>query len=161
MYCSRNEEKENWIEDYVERATGGARQGGQEAEAAIRLEQEDTVMAENACLTTREVEKTFKEMMVATGVSLSDIASFNDGEDGELKNEEDTEQGKLSEDDERGWVTGTISNIVPQHMEEFQQNQMKLDKLTQPEWGDPADYLRDRDKEYSSSKLRVPVVVIP
>jgi len=44
--------------------------------------------------------------------SLSDLATSDDEEDGEDEEdkEEDTERGKLSKDDEPGWVMGTISN---------------------------------------------------
>jgi hypothetical protein len=37
----------------------------------------------------------------------------------------------LSEDDEPGWVMGTITKTVQQHMERFRQKQMKIDELTQ------------------------------
>jgi hypothetical protein len=70
--------------------------------------------AEIAGLTSREPEKTFEEMLAAIGDSLSDLASSNDGEDGEDEDDEDTEQGKLSEDDEPGWVMGTITKMVQQ-----------------------------------------------
>ena len=56
--------------------------------------------------------------------------------------------GKLSEDDESGWVMGTISNMVQYRMERFRQNQMKLDELTQPGWGGAAHYFRERDNKY-------------
>jgi len=81
-------------------------------------------------------------MLVAIGGSLSDLASSNNGEDGEDEDKEETEQGKLSEDDEPGWVMGTITKTVQQHMERFWQNQMKLHELTQPGWEDAANYLR-------------------
>jgi hypothetical protein len=71
-------------------------------------------------------------MLVATGDSLSDLESSDDGDDGEDEDDEETEQGKLSEDDEPGWVRGTITNTVQRHMERIRQKQMKLDKLTQP-----------------------------
>jgi len=116
--------------------------------------------AEIAGLTTRESEKTFEEMMAATGDSLSDLASSDDGEDGEDEDEE-TEKGKLSEDDEPGWVMGTISKTVQQRMESFRQKQMKLDELTQPGWENAADYILERDKKYGTAELRVPVVVQP
>jgi hypothetical protein len=44
-------------------------------------------------------------------------------------------------------------------MERFRQKQMKFDELTQPEWKDTADYFREGDKKYGTSKLRIPVVV--
>jgi len=72
--------------------------------------------AEIAGLTPREPEKTFEEMMAAIGDSLSDLASSDDGEDGEDEDEE-RELGKLSEDDEPGWVMGTISQTVQQRIE--------------------------------------------
>ena len=76
------------------------------------MEQEDSGTAENVGLTTREPKRLFEEMMVATGDSLSDLASSDDGEDGEHEDNEESEQGKLSEDDEPGWVMGTISQTV-------------------------------------------------
>ena len=116
--------------------------------------------AEIAGLTPREPEKTFKEMMAAIGESQSDLASYDEGEDGEDKDEE-TELGTQSEDDEPGWVMGTISKTVQQRIESFRQKQMKLDELTQPGLEDAADYFRERDKKYGTAELRVPVVVQP
>jgi hypothetical protein len=156
-----NEEKEKWIEDYVERETAGARKRVEDAEAAVQQEQDDMTQAEIAGLTSREPEKTFEEMLVAIGDSLSDLASSDDGEDGEEENDEETEQGNLSEDDEPGWVMGTITKTVQQRMERFRQMQMKLDELTQPGWEDAADYFRERDKKYGTTELRVPAVVQP
>jgi len=126
-----NEEKEKCIEDYVERETAGARKQVEDAEAAVKQEQDDMTHAEITGLTPRKPEKTVQEMMAAIGDSLSDLASSDNGEDGE-DDDEDTELGKLSEDDEPGWVMGTISNTVQQGVESFRQKQMKLDELTQP-----------------------------
>jgi len=61
------------------------------------------------------------------------------GED-EDDDEHDPELVKLSEDDEPGWVMGTISKTVQHRMERFRQKQIKFDKLTQPGWGDTANY---------------------
>ena len=116
--------------------------------------------AEIVELTSREPKMTFEEMMAAIGDSLSDLASSDDGQDGEDEDAE-TEQGKLSEDNEPGWVMGTITKTVQQRMERFCQKQMKLDELTQPGWEDAADYFRERDKKYGTAELRVPVVVQP
>jgi hypothetical protein len=99
-------------------------------------------------------------MMAAIGVSLSDLASFDDWDDREDEDEE-TEQGKQSEDDEPGWVMGTISKPVQQCMQSFRQKQMKLDELTQLGWEDAADYFREQDKMYSTDELGVPVVIQP
>jgi hypothetical protein len=68
--------------------------------------------AEIVGLTSRDTEKTFEEMLAAIGDNLSDLANSNDGEDGEDEDDEETEQGKLSEDDEPGWVMGTITKTV-------------------------------------------------
>jgi len=116
--------------------------------------------AEIAGSTLREPKITFEEMMAAIGDSLSDLACSDNGKDGEDEDEE-TELGKLSEDDERGWVMGTISKTVQHRMESFRQKQMRLDELTQPGWEDAADYFRERDKEAGTAKLRVPVVIPP
>jgi len=116
--------------------------------------------AEIAGLTPSAPDKTCEEMMAPFGDRLSDLASSEDGEDGEDEDEE-TELGNLSEDDEPGWVMGTISKMVKQRMENFRQKQMKLDELTQPGWEDAADYLHERDNKYSTAEFRVPVVVQP
>jgi len=156
-----NEEKQKWIEDYVERETAGARKRVEDAEAAVQQEQDDMTHAEIMGLTSRESEKTFEEMLVAIANSLSDLASSDDGEDGEDEDDEETEQGKLSDDDEPSWVMGTITKTVQQHMEGFWQKQMKLDQLTHPGWKDAADYFCERDKKYGTSELRAPAVVQP
>jgi len=103
----------------------------------------------------------FGEMLVAIGASLSDIVSSDDGEDGEDEYDQETEQGKLSEDDEPGWVMGTITKTVQLRMERYRQWKMKFDELTQPGWEDEADYFGERDEKYGTSESRVPVVVQP
>jgi len=58
-------------------------------------------------------------MLNATGDSLSDLVSSDDEEVGEDKDddEQDTGHGKLSDDDEPGWVMGTITKTVQHHVE--------------------------------------------
>jgi hypothetical protein len=99
----------------------------------------------------------------AIGESLSDLATSEDGEDGEDKddNEEDTGHGKLSEDDEPGWMMGTISKMVLDSMESFQQKDIRLDEPTQPGWRDAAEYLCERDMKYGMTELNVPAVGKP
>ena len=117
--------------------------------------------AELTGLTSRKPEKMFEEMLVAIGDSLSDLAISDDGEDGEDKDDEETMQGKLSEDDEPGWVMGTIKKMVKKRMERFRQKEMKLGEFTQSGWEDAADYLCGRDKKYGTFELKVPAVVQP
>jgi len=115
---------------------------------------------EKAALTTRKPEMTFEVMLNAIGDSLSDLASSdNEADPEDEEDDEDTEQGKLSKDDVPGWVMGTISKTVQHCMERFWQKQMKLDKLTQPGWGDAAGYSRERDKKYGTTELKVPAVI--
>jgi hypothetical protein len=116
---------------------------------------------EIAGLTSRVPEKTFEEMMVAIGDSLSDLASSDDGVDGEEENADETEQRNLSEDDEPSWVMGTITTTVQQRMDRFRQKQMKFDELTQPGWEDAADYFRERDKKYGTTALSFPAIIQP
>jgi len=71
--------------------------------------------------------------------SLSDLVSPDNGEDGEDEDDEDTEWGQLSEDDEPGWVMGTITTTVQQRIERYREKQMKLDEFTQLGWEDAAD----------------------
>ena len=132
-----NKEKEKWIKDYVERETTVARNRVEDAETANKQEQEDMRSAESVGLTSREPGQTVDERLDAIGDSLSDLACSDNAEDGE--DDEDTEQGTLSEDDEPGWVMGTISKTVQQLMKRFRQKQMKLDEVTQRGWGDVAD----------------------
>jgi hypothetical protein len=155
-----NEEKEKWIEDFVDRETAVARKCVQDAETAIM---QDMTTAENECATTGKPETMFEEMLNAIGDSLSDFASSDNEQDGEDEedDEEDTELGKLSDDDEPGWVMSTITKTVQHRMESFEQKQMRLDELTQPGWGDAASYFRERDMRYGTAELKVPAVVKP
>jgi hypothetical protein len=72
--------------------------------------------AEITGLTSTEPEKTCNEMLVAMGAGMSNLASSDDGEDEEIEDDDESEQGKLSEDDEPGWVKGTINKTVQQRM---------------------------------------------
>jgi len=140
-----NEEKEKSIEDCIERETAGARKRVEDAEAAVQQEQDDMTHAELVGLTSRKPEKTLKEMLVAIGDSLSDLARSDDGEDGEDEDDEETEQGKLSKDDEPGWVMGTITKTVQQRIKRFRLKQTKFDELAHPGWQDAADNFREQD----------------
>jgi hypothetical protein len=103
-----NEEKEKWIADSVERETAWAMKRVEDAHAVVQHVQGDTTIAVIPGVTCREPDQTFEDMLVPIGESLSDFASSDDWEDGEDEDAEETEQGKLSEDDEPGWVMGTI-----------------------------------------------------
>ena len=156
-----NEEKEEWIEDYVERETAVATKWVEDAETTIEQVQDALRNAEKTGLTTTKPESTLEEMLNAIGDCMSDFSSSNNEEDGEDEDddEEDLAGGKLSDDDEPGWVMGTIPETVKYHMEHFRQKQMKLDEMTQPGWGDSADYFRDGDRKYWTTELKGLAVV--
>jgi len=155
--------KEKWIEDSVQKETAVARKRLEDAEPANKQEQDDMTNAEKAGLTTSKPETPFEEMLNAIGDSLSDIASSDDQEDGEDKDNDgdDPAGGKLSDDDEPGWVMGTISNTVQYRMERFRQMQMKLVEVMHPGWGDATDCFHETDKKYGTTKLKILVVVQP
>jgi len=148
-----NEEMEKWIEDYVQSGTAVARKRVQDAETSIKQKQDEMRNAEKVVLTTTKPETTFEEMLNAIGDSLHDVASSDAEEDGahEDDDEEDPAGGKLSEDDEPGWVMGTISQTVHYSMESFRQQQMTLDKLTHPGRRGAADNFHKRDKKYGTT----------
>jgi len=154
-----NAEKEKCIEDYVHRAPAGARKRVEDTEGVVQHEQDNKMQAEIAGLTAREPEKTFEEMLVAIRDSPSDLASSDDGEDGEGENDDETKQGKLNDDDKPGWVMGTITKLVQQRMESCRQKQMTHDEPTQPGWEDTADYFREQDEKYCTCEITVPAVV--
>jgi len=155
-----NQEREKLIEDYVERESAVATQRVQDAETAMMQEQEHMGNDEKGWSTTTKPEITFEEMLNAIGDSLSDLASSEDEEDGEDEDddEEDPGHGKQSEDDEPGWVMGTLSNTVQHSMESIWQKLMRLDQLTQPWWGDAANYFHEGDVKYGMTELKVPAV---
>jgi hypothetical protein len=118
-----NEEKEKWIEDFVERETAVGRKRVQDAETAIM---QHMMTAENGGATALKPQTTVEEMFNAIGDSLSDLPSSDDEQDGEDEedDEDDTELGKLSDDDDPGWVMGTITKTVQYRIESFRQKQM-------------------------------------
>jgi hypothetical protein len=130
-----------WIEDYVERKTAGARKQVEDAEALLQQGQENILYVEIVGLRSREPERRFEEMEAACGDSLSDLANSDDGEDVKDENYAETEQGKLSEHDEPGWVMGTITKTVPQRIETVWEKQMRLYELTQLGWEGAAMYI--------------------
>jgi len=163
MHFLYHEEKEKWIEDYVERETTLARKQVQDAETAIMEVLEDMTTGENVGVTTGKPETMFEAMMNAIRDSLSDLGSSNDEQDGKDKEDdkEDTEHGKLSNADEPGWLMGSISKTVQNGMVRFWQKQIRLEQLTQPGCGDAAGYFHKWDMKYVTAELKVPAVVKP
>jgi len=75
--------------------------------------------------------------------------------------EEDTRQGKLSDDDGPGWVIGTITKTVQHLMESFRQKQLGLEELTQPDGGMwPTTSMREICC-VGTAELNVPAVMKP
>jgi hypothetical protein len=120
-------------------------------------EQEHMNNVEMGRSTTTKSEITFGEMLNAIGDSLSDHASSDDEDDGDDADDDeaDTGHGKLSADDEPGWVIGSMSKMVQHSMESLRQKQLRLDELTQPGWGDGADYFRERDMMYLTTEVNI------
>lgn len=74
--------------------------------------------------------------------TISDYVEVGEDEDEDAV---DTESGKLNNELITGWLMGTISKVVEQHMENLRQKQMRLGKLMQPRWGDAANYFGEQD----------------
>lgn len=87
--------------------------------------------AEPAELATMWPTITAGHMTIAIGDSLSNHACSKTVQYGHDENDEDTELGKLSEDDQPGWVVATMSISAHQQMQSYTQMWMKLDELTQ------------------------------
>ena len=98
----------------------------------------------------QSLKQHFGEMLNAIRDSRSDLAPSEDEDDEEDKDDDQevTELGKLSEDDERGWVMGTISKTVKHCMESCREMLMRLDGLMEPGWGDTADYFCETAMKY-------------
>jgi len=146
MHVLNNEDKEKWIENYVETDTAVARKQVEDAEAPIKQEQEEIRNAENVGVTTSEPKNMFEEIMNAIGDGLINLASCNNEADGDVENHGGTEVRNLSEDDEPSWVVGTIPKMVHQPIERFRQEEMTHDNLTQLGWADMANNFCERDK---------------
>jgi hypothetical protein len=160
-HFARNEEKEKSIEDYAERESGVARKQVQDAETAIMQEVKDMTTAASAATTTRKPETTFDDMLNPIGGRLSEHACSDHEQDREDKedDEEDTELGKMSDNGVPAWERGTIHKTVQHRMESSRQEQMRLDEVTQPEWGDAANYFRESDMKYGTAELKVLAVL--
>jgi hypothetical protein len=158
-----NDERENRIEVYLEQETAVATKQVQDAETVMMQDEEHTENVEKGRSTTTKPEITFEGMLNAIGDNLSALTSSWDEQDGEDKDddEEDTGHGKLSEDDEPGWVMGQISKTVQYRMESFCQKQMMLDELQQLQWGDTAAICCERVIKYRMTELKVPAVGKP
>jgi hypothetical protein len=70
--------------------------------------------AEKVGLTTRKSETTYKVMLNTISNGMRDHGSSTNEQDGDdkEKDQDDTVLGKQNEDEEPGWVMGTISKSV-------------------------------------------------
>jgi len=109
-----NIEKEKWIEDDVDGETTVARPRVADTETATKQERQDMRNADKAGLTTTKPETTSEVMLIAMGDGPSNLPSPDDGEDGDCEDDDegDPDQGKLSEDDEPGWVLSMITKTA-------------------------------------------------
>jgi len=119
MHCTSYPEEEKWIQDHVERETSWARKRVDNTEALVQQEQEDVKNVEQVGFKNSEPNKTFEEMIVAIGDSVSDLASSENGDDEEDKDDVENQQGVVSKDDDPGWAMGTITRMIKQYMERF------------------------------------------
>ena len=140
-----------------------ARERVQDAETEMMQEMDDMRYDDKARSTTTQPESMFAELLNTIWDSLSNHAKPEDEEDGEeeVDDEEDTDLGKLTEDDEPGWVMSTVSNTLQHRMESFRQKQKRIDELTQPGCRDPPHYFLERDMKYGTKRLKDPAVVEP
>jgi hypothetical protein len=83
---------------------------------------QDMSTTANRGASTEQPETPFEEMLNAMGDSLSDLASCDDGQNGESEedDEENPDLGKVSDDDESGWVMDTITKTLQHRIESFQ-----------------------------------------
>jgi hypothetical protein len=112
----------------------GAKNQVEDTEAGVEQEQDNMTHAEIGILTSRVPEKTLEKMLVAIGDSLSDLVSSDHWEDGEDEDGGEPDQGKLSDDEQPGWVMDAITKTVQLCMKRFWQKQRNLDELTHLEW---------------------------
>lgn len=97
----------------------------------VQQERDGQRKGEYSGLANRESEKTFQEMIVAIGDSLSDIVRSDHAEDGEEEDDVQAEQGQMSQDDKPCRVMVTSSNTVLPQRERFWRTQMTLDTVSQ------------------------------
>jgi hypothetical protein len=106
----------------------------QEPETAIM---QNMTTAANMGATTGKPDTTFEEMLNMIRDSLCDLVSSDDEQDGEDEDddEEDTELSNVGDDDEGGWLIGTITKTVGYRMESLRQQQLRHDELTKKRCG--------------------------
>jgi hypothetical protein len=145
----------------VERETAVARKRVQHAETAIIQEVKVMTTAERVGATTIKPETRFEKRSNTIGDILSDLGIPDNEQDGEDEDddEEEAELGKLSDDDEPGWVMGTMCRTVQYRIQSLRQKPMNLDELMQPGWGDAANYFIETDMKYGTAKLMVLAVL--
>jgi hypothetical protein len=78
----------------------------------------------------REPKKSIEVIKMAIGDSWSDLASPDNGEHREEKDDDDKEQGMLSKDHKPGWVMDTITKTVLQRVDRIRQTQLQLGEMT-------------------------------
>jgi hypothetical protein len=95
---------------------------------------QDMTTAQNLGGTTGMAGRMFEALWPGSRDSMSDLASFDDGQAGEdeVDDEEDIQRDKLRDDDDPSGVIGTISDKVQQCQDSFPQKERSLDQLTQP-----------------------------
>lgn len=130
-------------------------------QTATQFEQDAGRYAEIKVFKTQWLEESFKERPNTLGDNLNSFPTFGNDKDVEDEDSDDEESnlGKLSEDNEPSWVVGTTCKTVRHCIESFWQTQMRLHKLTHSEQGDTVDNFNVRSIMYGTTELRALVII--
>ena len=149
------QEREKWIEDYVERETAVARRRVEEADAAWELEKERLAAeALDGASTASKSKTTFAEMLKGIDDSIDDIAtSDEDDEDDEDEDEEEDDiEGEIKADgtmDISDGPAGVVEERAQKRIDTFREMCKQIDEVTRPGWEAAENYFRERDKKYN------------
>lgn len=150
-----SDQRDKWIEDYVERETAAARKRAEEADLAWALEKERlaSVSAVDQHPETAESARSFNQMLEDIGESIDDVATSgeededNEDDDDDEEDEEDIE-GESDEEEGSGWVPDIVQKSAQRRIDAFREKCMWIEEMTRSGWEDADKYFRERDEKY-------------
>jgi hypothetical protein len=153
------DQREKWIENYVERETQVARQRVEAADAAVNEDMEREYVP-GAMPSASTKKRTFEELLALVGDDLDNVVpSDDDDDDDEEEPDEDEDEKEWADDDD--FVPGQMDKTTMAEIAAARARTSRMFELTKEGYAEAEAFWRKRDEEVGVDTLKHGSLPVP
>jgi hypothetical protein len=145
------DQREKWIENYVERETQVARQRVEAADAAVNEDMENEYGAPPA---VRTKKRTFEELLALVGDDLDNVVPSDDDDDDDDEEEPDEDEDEKEWADDDDFVPGQMDKTTMAEIAAARARTSRIFELTKEGYAEAEAFWRKRDEEVGVDTLK-------